>query len=152
MLKGEVDHHNMGRKLAHTFPGQRNVENTNEDDADAEYFSADDTIEGADDDEQALKMKFIDEVFDFQQNTWKTIERNMVAEKAREVEMPFEDCTFTFVRTYNGTSDSYTPNYDIYSPYLQEVLSTILGEVQGVSWNLKPVRVRVVHSIISYTY
>ena len=92
-----------------------------------------------------LEIKRVDEVYDRHRCEW--IARDSIVPKVkRPSKDPYGAYAFTVNRRFNPTPDptlhTITTTLDIKSEFLRKIGAEVIGQVQGVTWTTKPLKVR----------
>lgn len=90
-----------------------------------------------------LEVKRLDEVYDRNRSEW--TKRDTVPRKSKNKDEAHAEFAFSVIRKFNPTQDPtlhlITTTYDIRSPHLRKMGKDIIGQVQGISWTSKPLKV-----------
>lgn len=99
-----------------------------------------------------LEIKHLDEVYDVLTGQWSTRVTPPSAVKAPPKEGKYDAYAFTVIRKFQpagvirGTKPSsynVITELEVHSEHLRRIGQEAVGHVQGVSWNAKPLRVRL---------
>ena len=91
-----------------------------------------------------LELKRIDEVYDQRSGEWTTRESITTHDSKKEKDK-YAAYAFTINRKFKPTNEkgmhTVTTSLDIKSEHLREVGMTVIGQVQGISWTSRPLKV-----------
>lgn len=91
-----------------------------------------------------LEIKRFDEIYDRNRSEW--AKKDTVERKSKDKDEAYAEFAFTVVRKFNPTQDPtlhiITTTYDIRSAHLRKIGVDVIGQVQGITWTAKPLKVR----------
>lgn len=90
-----------------------------------------------------VEVKRLDEVYNRRTGEW--LKTDTVNRKSRTKPDAHAEYIFTVIRKFNPTDDptlhDITTTYDIRSRHLRRAGKDIVGNVLGISWNARPLKV-----------
>ncbi|KLO17805.1 P-loop containing nucleoside triphosphate hydrolase protein [Schizopora paradoxa] len=90
-----------------------------------------------------LEIKRLDEIYDRTRSEW--TKKDTVERKSKDKDGAYAEFAFTVVRKFNPTQEPtlhiITTTYDIRSIHLRKIGKDVIGQVQGISWTAKPLKV-----------
>ena len=90
-----------------------------------------------------LEIRRLDEIYDRQRSEW--TKKDTVERKSKDKDSAYAEFAFTVVRKFNPTQEPtlhiITTTYDIRSSHLRKIGKDVIGQVQGITWTAKPLKV-----------
>jgi hypothetical protein len=103
-----------------------------------------------------LEVKRVDEIFDRKTSEWVTRDSRSSKKKKKAGEDKYAPYAFLVHRKFNPTPDPtlhmITTTIDVRSEWIRKVGVEVIGQVQGITWTAKPLRVSWQHIVYTFRF